>query len=597
MRASVTGMAAEPHADMWPSGDIRSDSSRLGCPISRQALNLSLRRAAAKGRAREGTAGMRIVRVNWAGRRRLKRYSKALFRRLVMDRETEKINSIQDAILFVLIAATSVAIFALGFYLSTAFIVPRIARVAPLDPASVTLVHHFLIAGVFCGLYVLAALLLFFRWLSDTSYNLVGFLLIMFRRMRPGSASAEKNIADVKYWLRSDPRRVPQEVRDFLGKSCADLLPKQVTEGLEALASPTDPTTALLCRGLFEKKYRWLYMLSGYRTPRPGETGGGEYASYFILSRALRNAIKMSICFDVLEVDLRDEAANGSRWWWDYYSKMHDQHVPMWDRHNLPLRFRSARPHLRWPDSADPDSDGEIPLMGAFSCLENPMNFRIHVLSIRDVISELPSATTKVFEDCLDDSEEGRQRRRKRAAYCLCLLANRSVHVVGHYDSSTMQPQMGRDSTDKPLLHRLDGGTARPDDHDVEDVLNADWGARWDPNRIVWSQLKPASDGELLAALGLMIEAVDSAMRARVTSVRLTRGDVLFVDNQRCLVGRFEREITRVNSMRNLILQQPGEWWLRRFYGFRSSQTTDWAQDEIGQRYRPEPEPVEDEPV
>ncbi len=528
---------------------------------------------------------MKTITVGPRDRARLKNFSKKIFRRLIMDKEAERIGGRHSAGLVIVVGAYCAVIVALLFYLG-AVGSGLSARVAEYIPENFGISQDYVSSAllVLIGLALLAPVAFFWSSLSTFSYDFIGWMLVQQRRIS-SDASRQTNLADVKYWLRTDPEKVPTECRDYLGKPANELLPAKVRAALEGLNSPGSGPTWLVVHGLLEKKYWLQYLLSGYRTQRPDQKYGGDNANYFILARMLRNAIKISMCFDALNVELRDEAANGSEWCWDYYSKTDYQHVPTWDSHDLPLRFRTATPHLRWPNPKDPSSDGELPLIRALTGLENPLGFSAQLLSARDVVNQMVDITPTFFPDCAGEDEDTIARRRARAAKYLCILANRSVKLIGRYDYHTMQALMGRDSTDRPLLQRLDGAPAHIDDHDPDEILSADWGIRWDPNRIVWSELKPTSDGELLLALALFMDATNEAMRSRATPVRLKRGSVLFADNQRCLIGRFERRITKVNSLKNLFLNQPGEWWIRRFYGFRKSRPNDWSQNEIGQRF------------
>jgi hypothetical protein len=131
--------------------------------------------------------------------------------------------------------------------------------------------------------------------------------------------------------------------------------------------------------------------------------------------------------------------------------------------------------------------------------------------------------------------------------------------------------------------------------------LTADWGARWDPARIEWSSIDAAGDTDLLQAIAIFMNAINIAMRnspgevagaghahgghGSAHSIVLRRGDVLFVDNRRTLIGRFEHHLTDAMAFRKLFLNQPAEWWIRRFYGFRKTNRTGGAGDRDEQRF------------
>ncbi|MEO1241975.1 MAG: hypothetical protein AAFX54_08710 [Pseudomonadota bacterium] len=497
-----------------------------------------------------------------------------------MDKEAEVVGGYQALILFACFALFSILSGVLAYFfggMSAARTAAGGLKLAG-EAAEITALVIFLGAVI-----VPAALMTVF--VRRYSYDLAGVSIVASRLIRPKSPPASKSIEDVKYWLRNDPKRVRSETEEYLGKAPEHLLPEKLRSALFDLKKGQSEYPYMIVRGMFEKKYWWLYVMSKYRTLRPYEPGGGDDAHYFVLARALRNAIKMSLAFDALDVELRDEAATGSRWWWDYYSRTDYQHLPMWDDHDMPMRFRTASPHLKWPDLASGSSDGEIPIFRAFSCLENPMGFEIRVLCLRDVIAKMADIAGDLLSDASGADPDSISKRHERVAYYLSVLATTKLKMIGGHNYRDMLPKMGRDTTEKPLLARLDGGPVRlADVEDPNDIINADWAICWDPNRITWADLKPGADGELLQALALMTDAVNEAMRDMARPIRLKRSDVLFLDNRRTLVGRFERNFSKSRSFKNLILGHPGQWWLRRFYGFRVSKTSDSDAGAIGQR-------------
>jgi hypothetical protein len=547
--------------------------------------------------------------VRWHQRRKLKSHAKAIFRRLIMDRDREKISPFQALILLgaVALAATFIG-GTVWLLLEPTGISERIARLlqslAPLEAFQVT-------EGAVALSLVAAAgfLATRLREANEGAFDAAGWLLVLSRRINFDSPAARRNVDHVKYWLRHDPERVSAEVADYRGERCEDLLPPKVRHLLKNLSDETDPTMFVLVRGLFERKYAFKYAQWGWRTPRPDPEDPEKVGliarrknseHYFIEARAVRNAIKMSICFDALNVELRDEAAGGGKWWWDYYSKHDYQQVPLWDEHDLPLRFRTASPHLKWPDRERADSDGEIPLFRAFSGLENPQKLPLLLLELKSVIAEMPHSVAEIGHEH-GSGGLPEQERRLVAARALSALSKYKVKVISRRDFKTMQPILGRDATDAPLLMRLDGGSREFSPDRVDELLSADWGARWDPARIDWSSIDAAGDTELLRAIAIFMNAINLAMRSKpgeiagaghshvghgsVHSIVLKRGDVLFVDNRRILIGRFEHHLTNMMAVRKLLLNQPAEWWIRRFYGFRKTNRSSASGEKLEQRF------------
>jgi hypothetical protein len=351
---------------------------------------------------------MAEIKVSWLQRHRLKAHSKALFRRLVMDKDRENISGLQALLLLGAVAAGMFFIASAAWVLLeptgvSARLSARLAALRPINSSEVTIA---LIVVFFAAAAALMSRRL--KVLNERAFDVAGWLLVRFRRLNFGSSAARRNIDHVIYWLRHDPGRVAAEVADYRGGECKDLLPRNVRDSLQKLADQEDPTTFVLVRGLFERRYALKYAQWKWRTPRPDPEDPekvGRIArrknskNYFIEARAVRNAIKMSICFEALNVELRDEAAGGGKWWWDYYTKHDYQQVPLWDEHDLPLRFRTASPHLKWPNYDAPDSDGELPLIRAFSGLENPQGLPLLMLELKSVIAEMPRSVADIGHD------------------------------------------------------------------------------------------------------------------------------------------------------------------------------------------------------
>ena len=525
-----------------------------------------------------------------------------------MDKDREKVSPLQALLLLAAVALSAYLLAGVVWLLMEPTGFSSWIAQSVLIFASAT--AHQVTEGAVAFFIIVGALILLTRLkqANESAFDAAGWLLVLNRRFNPDAAAARRNVESVKYWLRHDPRRVSDEVTDYIGERCEDVLPPNVRPLFKDLADESNPTAFVLVRGLFEKKYAFKYAQWSWRTPRPdpedpekvGRIAGRKNSQhYYIEARAVRNAIKMAICFDALNIELRDEAAGGGKWWWDYYSKHDYQQVPLWDEHDLPLRFRTASAHLKWPDSERADSDGEIPLFRAFSGLENPQRLALMLLELKSVIAEMPHSVADIGKESASVISE--PERRQAAARALSALARYKVKLISRRDYKTMQPILGREASDAPLLMRIDGGSHEFSPDRVEELLNADWGARWDPARIEWSSIDAAGDTDLLRAIAIFMNAINLAMRSKpgeiagaghrhhghgsAHSIVLGRGDVLFVDNRRTLIGRFEHHLTDQMAFRKLFFNQPAEWWIRRFYGFRKSIRSGVAEEKIDQRF------------
>ena len=506
------------------------------------------------------------IKISRRERRKLKSLAHEIFARLIVDRQTSTVNDAQDRLIFGLLFALVLVIVCGTFVLDQIFsfsaqlaeMVPLVAEFSPLIVILAPL------------LFLTGAIMLFRPALSEASFSFVGRSIIFARKLHPKSSSAQSSLEDVHYWLRSDGNRASTEANSITGRACGELLPADLCAGLSAMSKGDAERPFLVARRILERKYWHLYLGNWFRSPRPNVKGGGETATYYQRARALRNSIKIGICLNVLGAELRDEAMNGLRWMREHFTKRDYQQSPYWDEYDIALRFRTSGPHLRWPRSTEPMSDGEIPTYRIISCIENPCNFAVYVLRVRDIIDALPETLREFGDGFEGDDETAIAHRRATAARALCLLANTPLAVFGKRDEYSLLARVGRDAVDESIVRRLDGGSTDIDSMDVDDVLGADWGMRWDPNRIILSRLNPSSDSRVMSAIALLTHGINNSMRTRAKPVRLKRGDVIFLDNMRAIAGRYEHDYSRI-ALWKRALNVPAEWWLRGFYGFRIS--------------------------
>jgi hypothetical protein len=510
---------------------------------------------------------MSQVKINARERRQLKALTHEVFARLVVDRETDNVNDVQDftltsGLILIVMICVSASIWA----------VQKFDLASKVEKAFPELEGFGLAATILLPLFAFGILAMLLRpTFSKTSFNTIGRWIVRARRLRPGSVVASSSLDDIHYWMRSDGNRAAVEVLACTGTKCVQTLPKAFSNALVAMKRAEAPKPFVIARGLLEKKYAHLYLANGLHSKRPDGRDGEETANYYQRARTLRNAIKIAIAFDVLDAELRDEAPNGHHWLREYYTKFDYQHVPFWDLYDIVVRFRTSTPHMRWPNSQKPSSDGEVPLFRAITCIENPCQLDMRIVSVRDVIGAMPDTLAEFGEEYESNEPDIVAMRREQAARAICLLANSPVSVFGKRDEYTLQPQMGREAVDEALIRRLDGKTANADDMDVEEILEADWGIRWDPNRVILSKLNPSSDSKLMRAIALLMQAISNTMRNKSESLILSRGDAVFIDNLRSLVGRFEPNFAKIAWWKRT-LGFPAEWWLQGFYGFRRAQ-------------------------
>lgn len=512
-----------------------------------------------------------MAEVKGMGRERtaLRGLAHRVYDEMVVEQEAAKVNRLENFAQAIIIV-TIIGVAALGFAAIEssgfeALIKERLKSAAPIAINAIRIA---------LGLLALGALVTAINLTSGRTYRLAGrFVVYLRRRLLVPREGRSRNLEFVSYWLRSDPRWIAGKAEQlFGGRSIEKALPETVRAPLERLRDQGAEDPVLILRSLLERKYKALYIASWFRTPRPGEPRGGAGASYFALAREYRNAIKVSMLLDVLGADLRGEFQADPLWNREYFTQSGKQQMPLWDDHDLPLRLRTFAPHLKAPNPSEASSDGEAPIYLAIATIENPLEQPVFILKLKDAIAAMPEAVVS-FEEMTEASEPGDAASNRRlAAQAVRTLATTPVKMVGKRDHQNLRPSGGRNVSDAPLLELL-SREARPADPaaDPESWLAADWGVRWDPNRINFAALDPVSNAEVMRALALFIEALDIAARRTEQRIVVRRGDVLIMDNRRALLRRREQDFYTDPKPMKLLLRMPPHWWLRGFYGFRRS--------------------------
>ena len=332
------------------------------------------------------------------------------------------------------------------------------------------------------------------KGLSQALFERSGELLIWRQKLLGGEARQNELLDIVEAWLTTQPDKV-RNVHEFLfDKSPEALMPKALQSAIEqqlgAAAAPV-----VVVRHFAERKYWPLYASGWFYTPdKHIEVRDPQY---FRNARGYRNAIRVSLLFDALGAELRDEISGGHRWRRNYITKFKRQHTALFDANDIPLRFRTAAPHYRWPYAARKASTNETAIFRVVMCLENPTYSAFHVISVDEVIACIPDAIARLFpEDFGGPDEASRSRREKRTAETLKLLQDNSVAMYGKRSRSSLQQTSEGGLEKQPVLRNFNEGRT----NENGDPLAPDWGLKWDTNFIDWSDLDKDTGGEILAA-------------------------------------------------------------------------------------------------
>lgn len=489
-------------------------------------------------------------------RRRLRAIAHEIYDRLVMEEHVEENNRAENSLTLLLYSAIGLATGATAFLLA-AVGAKSLGLALPVEPLPAAIGAGFaavLLANVLLG-----------RAISDTGLRAVGRATIYGWRRTPGRKSRERRremLRTIEEWLRSNPEKPAREVEQRFGQPARRVLPRALVARLDSMNRRKGAPDYLLFVGLFERKYKAVYGLQWFRSRRPKDDPEG-FVDYYVRARTLRNALKINLILHALGADLRDETPDGDDWKREYYTQPGGQQLTLWDEHDLPVRFRTFSPHLRWPRDGDmrqPSSVGEAPTFVAIEGVENPLQIPLWLLTVDDVVAAMPIVAPNIYERV----RTGEMTREKARDEAVATMLRKPVPMFAKKDRNTLRALGGVDAPEITVMRENDG------------VLEL----RWDPNRILWDRLDPAANADLLQALALTLAAIDWCARnesgagPRARRVTLSRGDVLLTDNQRTLVCRRETDFLTDDRRLKLAARMPPQWWLRGYYGFRTPPET-----------------------
>lgn len=494
-----------------------------------------------------------VVDIPNSGRQRLRTIAHEIYNRLVLEDRLEETNRAQDRVqnilqAVVLFGAGAAAYFAVGLAIHLAG-----------GRFEINLANRLIGAGVFAAIVWFLTFVILGGGISNLSLRVVSRTIIYLWRRLPGAKKERQAMLDtVNHWLTTDPSKVAHEAEQRYHRKPSALLPRSVTAALDQMKRAESPSPYVVLTGVLERKYKVVYARSWFRSPRPGEPKGGKDASYYVRARDLRNAIKIGLMFSHLGADLRDEVPDGDNWNREYFTRPKDQHLTLWDTDDLPTRFRTFGPHLRWPARETASSAGETPTHVAVSCIENPLNIPLYVLTVEDIIDKLPFAARRLDEKIGDDAAAAE----KAAATAKKTLMETPVKMFAKKDRQTLRALGGADAPEETVLKLAADGR-----HEL----------RWDPNRISWDALDPVSDANLMRSLAMVLASIDLCINGDKNTPPaakpcvLRRGDLLITNNQRALLCRHEADFFNDRRTNKLSFRLPPQWWLRGFYGFRAS--------------------------
>ncbi|MEM9839298.1 MAG: hypothetical protein AAF830_09095 [Pseudomonadota bacterium] len=496
---------------------------------------------------------MRTVKLGWAGRRPLDRKAEAIYARLVARsskfehlinaRENLTINLLSAVRLGAGFAVGAGVGFVYGDALAELFGVAFLgSEFGPLAFGALGAVIVSVVVSLLFGLLPRPPL---FQQMAE---------LFVFNTKWTNPRRRKEMVRAVLNWLQRQPEMTFEATKYLYGtdRSFA-LLPKKVRAGLTDLMEGT--TRAVVLRNAFERKLKSEYLANGLASNRDLDA---YRERYFLQSRGARNGIRASLLMDALTCELRDEIKTGPNWRRQRYTDEGVQMTTIRDNADVTLRYRTGAPHYRWPNPNDEKSDGETAPYLLYTAIENPSAIGLFVITVDQIIARMPEAVAWQLED-EDLSEEELEAELDSV---LCLLEENEIEMYGKWDEKTLRQRSEVALVPQPVLKNLSG-----------DPDNPDWGLRWDPNRIDWSQFQ-ANDGAIRRAFAALLKAVDLA-EEDAEVVRLARGDGLIIDNLRAMVRRRELGAEGVSYFRQ-VADYPETWWLNVYYGFRKSKKPDF---------------------
>lgn len=503
------------------------------------------------------------IAFSFGDRRRMKRITRRVYNRLIIEspRFNRDADQVQNIVLgvggLIVISALSAATGPLAVRAAT------ILRDSGWCPEPVMGVVDYIAANPWIAAVAIAlALIAFFmRGISAVFFERSGDSLIWVRKFFGARPTKNQLLEIVETWLRRQPEKVCDAHELLFKKPPEQLLPKKLARHLLSHSGENVGPPAMVIRHFAEKKYWWLYMTSWFSTPEDSTYGSDP--KYFRNARGLRNAIRINLVFDVLGAELRDDIPAGNNWRRNYVTGNQNQYTSLFDPYDIHLRFRSSAAHYRWPDGSRPSSEREMATFRVVMAIENPMRSPIFLISAKDIIDAFPDAVSQLYADSAIEDDLPNAQREARVAEAIDILQRRDVPMYGKRDRASLRTTAEGGTVPEPVLRNLNQLREDADG----DAAPPDWAIRWDPNIIEWSTIVDPG-GEIFRSLAILVRAIEIA-GARATPVHLGRGDVLVLDNLRCLVSR--REWNNVHPWAKQVVNFPERWWMRGHYGFRKS--------------------------
>ncbi|MEM6414966.1 MAG: hypothetical protein AAF720_09970 [Pseudomonadota bacterium] len=513
------------------------------------------------------------IKLNPVDRRSQKRIAKRVFVRLILADQNfnQKADSLRTAIYPVVVLASIV----FGYIISSIgfpALLGLLTQIEGCPPQIITLLDFIaakpLVFGTLPAAVFIISGLLYFGSLQRS-----GRLVLLLIKIS-GSGKNKKKLLDiVEGWLRQSPEQVRNAHILAYKKEPIDLFPDKVREVLKQRQKTPGDQGTIIIRNFAERKYQLLYILKWFQPPNDEKFRKAifedQYTGYYRNARGYRNAIRVSLLFDALGAELRDETLAGNKWRRNYVTNFERQQTTLIDHEDLPPRFKTGAAHYRWPDPSRDSSINETALFRVIMGLENPMLAPVYTISAKDVVAAFPEAVVRLHpNEFSSDSDESRQMCQQRADEAIELLKQEPIGLYEQRGQSTLQPTSEGGVEQSPLLRDLNDGSL-----DEEGTpLPPDWALKWDPNRINWSDLDSSGRTKELAALAILAGAIN-IVSEKATPIRLRRGDIALIDNLRCLVGR--REWGEHGVWWKQVFKYPDRWWLRGYYGFRRSRASD----------------------
>jgi len=510
------------------------------------------------------------VKVRLGVRRSLKRHAHRVYSRMasMSPDATARVNDLENffnLIIAVVFLVLVIVALTLGLAMREAWM-PQ-AAAAAFENESLRLLAPVAAGFVLTVIFYFTVLQALSRGIFETSGN----LLLTWAKLANGGQQ-QKVLAEIEDWFRTRPSYAIDAFHNCYQSAPERVVDRQIVTALKTLKHLGGAAEAVLLRGALERRYGLLYLAAGLNSPRPGDPR--HLRSYFRRARSIRNAIKVSLMYDLIGAELRDEVLPSESWRRHYVSSPRRQITSLFDSGDVSLRFRTAAPHYGWPSRTAPNSIAETAIVRAITCVENPARMPLILLAVKDVLKAFPEVIREFFPDCREGAPGAAQARARRLEEVLLGLQETGVHIYGKWKKETLQPLNAYDSSNQAVLRDLsvdreadeETETTRQLTHSTE--TDADWGLKWDPNRLNMSSL--LDDGRTRMPFAVLIEAIERARESHGQEVVLKRGDLLIVDNLRCLIARYETDPADQPWWQNVMGVRQA-WWLTGYYGFRKA--------------------------